>query len=121
MTFAQKTIFYLLLMLCLALPAGAQPLRDPTRPPEGRPAAGNASLPVQHQWRLSSILISAERRIAVVDGQAVQVGQTVSGAHLVAIEPQRVLLRHGQKEIALHLTKTGLKTPAGIQEEKSKP
>jgi MSHA biogenesis protein MshK len=70
----------------------AQTLRDPTRPPF-TPARGSASAVTQTGWTLQSVLISPERRYAIINGEIVPLGGSVAGAELVAIAEERVTLR----------------------------
>lgn len=70
----------------------AQALRDPTRPP-GQGARGVAKGEQQSGWNLQSVLISPERRYAIINGEVVPVGGSVGGAELVAVAPERVTLR----------------------------
>jgi MSHA biogenesis protein MshK len=77
----------------LAGAALAQPLADPTRPPmQGRPELRQSEAP---STRLQSVLISAGRNTAVIDGRAVRVGDRVGDAILVSIEPSEVTLQRG--------------------------
>lgn len=69
-------------------------LPDPTRPSY---IAGGDGLTLQ------SIIVSPGRRLAVIDGRAVKVGDRVGGAVVTDIWPYEVRLRRGGKEIALHL------------------
>lgn len=69
-----------------AMPSGAQALADPTRPPSVAGLAvmdsgGGASGPV-----LQSILLSSKRRLAVIDGRVVKVGDRIGEARIVAID-----------------------------------
>lgn len=83
----------------------AQALRDPTRPPgaagvrisPGEPVAPTGGL------RLQSILISPERRAAIISGQVVRLGEAVQGHRLVAIGEGEVVLRMGGKSRTLRL------------------
>jgi len=71
--------------------AGAQELGDPTRPPDAREAEAPASSsfgPV-----LQSIVLSPDRRFAVIDGQTVKVGDTFRSARVIAIDVDSVRLR----------------------------
>lgn len=77
-------------------PAFAQALADPTRPPNlsGLPsgaAAAAVSGPV-----LQSIVLSPERKIAVISGKLVGIGDRVGDATLVAIDFDSVRLREGR-------------------------
>jgi len=71
----------------------AQPLADPTRPPREGPAELRHS--VLAPSRLQSVLISASRSVAVIDGRPIQVGERVGDATLVSIEPLEVILQRG--------------------------
>lgn len=72
------------------LPMQAQSLQDPTRPNGFRaPAAAPAQ---QRSFDLASIIIGADRKIAVIDGQARREGQTFEGVRLRRIYPDRVEL-----------------------------
>lgn len=87
--------------LC-ALSAAAQALRDPTRPPV-MTAQGKAAGSMASAWVLQSVLISKERRYAVINGQVVSPGELVSGAELVAIAENRVMLRTQEGLKSVHL------------------
>jgi len=47
------------------------------------------------QAELGTILYSADRKLAIVDGRIVTVGDDVRGARIVDITPSAVLLRDG--------------------------
>lgn len=82
-----------LLCVLTASTAAAQALRDPTRPP---PAAGTKSAAgriEQSGWILQSVLISPERRYAIINGEVVGLGGSIAGAELVAVAEERVTLR----------------------------
>jgi MSHA biogenesis protein MshK len=89
-------------LLLAATGAAAQAVQDPTRPPAQliRPTAGVA-LPSAPQ--LQSILIGRNaggRRIAVIDGNLVRVGDRVGSARVVAIGAGAVeLQRPGGRDI----------------------
>ena len=85
------------LVACAPL-AAAQALRDPTRPPVtfGRTAeGGNVSRGRDAEWVLQSVLLSPERRYAIINGEVLALGGSVSGAELVAIREGEVTLRAG--------------------------
>jgi hypothetical protein len=88
----------------------AEVLKDPTRPPGQRysplSAAGTKAAPI---WTLSSTLIAPARRLATINGKTVGVGQEIAGARVVAIEPSRVALRKGNREIVLELLPVDIK------------
>jgi len=101
----------LVVFLLSASPSpGAEALRDPTRPPQGiaarEPGAETAN------WRVTAILISPQRRVATVNGKAVQIGDRVSGARVVEIAPGAVRLRDSRKEFTVRLQTQRIKEPA---------
>ncbi len=73
--------------------AVAQALRDPTRPPPAASARVAAGRIEQSGWVLQSVLISPERRYAIINGEVVALGGSIAGAELVAIAEERVTLR----------------------------
>ena len=74
------------LFAVLSLPAAADVLTDPTRPPanwEPKPTAAQsqtAAVP-----RLTSVLVSATRRVAVIDGVPLAEGETANGVTVVHV------------------------------------
>jgi len=85
------------LAVCAPL-AAAQTLRDPTRPPInfGRTGeGGTVSRSRDAEWVLQSVLLSPERRYAIINGELLGLGGSVAGAELVAIREVEVTLRTG--------------------------
>ena len=70
-------------------------LVDPTRPPSYVPAEAAADA-AQPGGRLQSILISATRKLAVIDGVTVPLGGKVDGGTLIAIDETEVKLKRGE-------------------------
>lgn len=96
---------YLNCLLGIAALAGAtsalaQSLPDPTRPPAGlyhmAPDAIEAGVP-----QLQSVLIAkGGRQVAVIDGQAVRVGEQFRGARVAQMTQDSVTLeRNGQRQV----------------------
>ena len=77
--------------------AAAQTLRDPTRPPAsiGSPADQSGAKATGGP-ELQSVLISPTRRVAVIDGQTVTLGEKFGEARVVKIAESEVVLRNGQ-------------------------
>lgn len=86
------SIMLVLVCMAAASTAVAQALRDPTRPPAGS-EKGIGSKPEHSGWILQSVLISPERRYAIINGEVVAIGGAIAGAELVAIVEGRVTLR----------------------------
>jgi MSHA biogenesis protein MshK len=94
-----------LALLCAAgVHAHAQALQDPTRPPAAA-ALGRAGgqAPVDNAPRLQSILVAREtggRRLAVIDGETVRLGEQFHGARVARIGDNEVeLVRGGQRQV----------------------
>ena len=99
-----------LLLGALYAPAGApQSLGDPMMParvsPEpDAPAAGS---------RLRSVILSPQRKLAVIDGQLVALGGKIGEATLVALSESEAVLRNGEEVEHLQLLPgTDKKRPA---------
>ena len=76
----------------LALPAQAK--EDPMRPPvwtEG-PAATESTAPASKELELNLILRAADRRVAVINGQRLAVGDRIQGLRVAMILEDRVRL-----------------------------
>ncbi len=107
----------------LQLAAGAAlaqsaPVSDPTRPPAAliapvRTPDGVVAAPVvRAEPRLQSVLVSLRpggRRIAVIDGKMVRVGQRVGDAVVVSIGAREVVLRRAGRNQTLKLFRPAVK------------
>ena len=81
-------------------------LPDPTRPLSGRtvaPSPKPALAPVQAPSVLQSILVSAQRRLAVISGRTVRVGDQVGDAVVTEILPYEVVLQRNGQEVRMRL------------------
>lgn len=76
----------------VASAAVAQALRDPTRPPVAAANIVAGKMQVSG-WILQSVLISPERRYAIINGEVVALGGSIAGAELISIAAERVTLR----------------------------
>lgn len=106
--FARVSIFCLLSSaLC---PLAAAELPDPTQPPpgiydvsggQGAAAAAQATSPANNG--LQSIIISPERRAAIINGETVELGAKIGGAKLVEVSESGVVLQgvRGRRVLAL--------------------
>lgn len=98
-------LVFLLALACGASgPARAQ-LADPTRPPpEAQLVAGAQAAPVRSGPQLQSVLNGNHgRQVAVIDGQALRVGDKINGATLVQVGKDQVVLQHGRVRQVLKL------------------
>lgn len=81
--------------LCL----GAEFMRDPTRPYTAR-EIGAATTP---RFVVNAIIISPDRRVAIVNGRRVGVGDSVGNATVIAIEKEKMVLELDGKRITTEL------------------
>ena len=114
----------LTLLAVLANSGTARQMNDPTRPPSVMtapvfvPGAPNAALlprAERAQPRLQSILVSLRpggRRVAVIDGKTVRLGERVGDAVVVAIGATEVVLRRGGKTQTLKLFRPATRVAA---------
>lgn len=92
----------LLFVLGLQLQAQEARLRDPMQPfePVATPGArGSAPRP----FELTAVLVSKDRKIAVINGAFHREGDWINGAQITRIETQAVRLQRGSEETVLRL------------------
>ena len=101
---------YLILGLALSLTTfaiAAQQLRDPTRPPagasKGTSTSGAAKSRARSGMVLQTVLISEDRRVAVISGRLMSVGDTISGFRLTEIREGEVVMKKRSKTRTLRL------------------
>jgi MSHA biogenesis protein MshK len=98
-----RTLTCLLLIALLTTALAVQ--ADPTRPPS--PAeirawqAGHAGETPRTDWNLQSILISENRRVAIINGRRYQAGDEIRQARIIAIEPGEVVLERDGERFSL--------------------
>jgi len=95
----------LLGMLTTGLAHADEALRDPTRPysPIKGPRASSPGFVV------NAIIISPERRVAIVNGRRVTVGGSLHGATVVSIEKNYLILETGGKRIRAELSQGAMR------------
>lgn len=90
-------------MLAVGLPlapaVAAQGMTDPTRPPVELLGAG----PAAPESPLQSVLISGQRKSAIINGQIVPLGGKYGDARLVRITPTEVTLKTDEATEVLKL------------------
>ena len=78
-------------------------LKDPTEPYRPGPNGGDVRAGPQPRFRLTAVLLSPTRRVAIVNGKPMQEGQRVAGAELVKIDARSVQLRDGDHDVVVQL------------------
>lgn len=104
------------LLLMVGQFAQAQ-LDDPTRPADFVVGGGIGVNPedVTTAWNLSSILISPQRSVAIINGKTVQTGDMLAGAKVLSIQQTSVKLEQRGEIILLKLFPSKVKTLRDIQ------
>lgn len=86
--------------LLLALPARAEPLRDPfQRPAASRPAAPSAT--PEKAPRLRALVLGGARSLANIDGHVLAAGEQFSGYTVLRIDARGALLARAGAELLL--------------------
>ncbi|WP_417568407.1 hypothetical protein [Marinobacter sp.] len=87
--------------ILLLVPGMTSALQDPTRPPglESRLVAPAPERPVS----LDSILYSKDRRVAIIEGEALREGQGIDRMRVIRIFENRVLVTDNGRERVLYL------------------
>jgi MSHA biogenesis protein MshK len=93
----------LVLLLLGAGAFNAWALQDPTRPTDPAAYFGQGQKVVATTWALQSILSSADRRVAIINGTRVQEGDRIGTARVVRIQPSRVVLNTAGRTLTLQL------------------
>ncbi|MDX1517867.1 MAG: hypothetical protein R3288_13565 [Woeseiaceae bacterium] len=96
---AAATILGIAVTLLAPAASPADVLPDPTRPDTLR---ATHAAPVA-RYRINAIIVSDDRRIAIVNGRRAGVGDYVDGARITSIEPRAVVLDVGGESRTLQL------------------
>lgn len=91
-----------LVSFCLLVGAMAQAgLGDPTRPSYALPVS--EGVVASAELRVSAVFISGDRRIAVINGQRLRVGESVGGATISEIASNKVSFVRGDRTFSVPL------------------
>jgi len=77
-------------------------LPDPTRPYSALGGGDGVATGV-HGLVLQSVLIAPQRRLAVINGQTLAVGERIGDATVAAIQPHEVVVKRAGGELTLRL------------------
>jgi len=113
---SRAPVLHALWALALAASAAAA-LPDPTRPPGGVTAASGAggrsaqAAPGGEQKGLQAVVIAPGRRLAIIDGNTVELGAKYGGYTLVEVREGAVVLRNGtgRQKVMTLFPETGIK------------
>ncbi len=105
---------YTLLVILLFVSLNVVARDDPFRPPWFKESKSlSASKSIKKQWYVNQILLSGDRRVAIINNAAVVVGDQISGAKVVNIFPSSVVLSYQGKEFTSPLMLVNMKKPIG--------
>jgi hypothetical protein len=96
---------FIVISLLFTVGAYAEELADPTKPPASlsAPASVTGEVAVVKPAGLQSILISKQRRAAIIDGETVELGGIHGAAKLIEVNEGNVVLRSAQGRQVLSL------------------
>lgn len=92
---------FALLVLCMPAIGSAQVLNDPTKPPAEINAPAGDVIPAGNA--LQTILISPNRRAAIIDGQTMELGAKHGDVRLIEVSESGVVLEGSQGRQVLAL------------------
>lgn len=98
-----KLFIYFLLFskVNAAVPSTGQ-IQDPTRP-SGYVEEG------ENPWKLNAVIISPRRRIAVINGKSLTVGEEINGQQVISIDQDAVVIKGPNGTMTLNLIEKPVK------------
>ena len=112
---SRQTLAAVLMLGALTGASGPAELSDPTRP--ARSQRPSPSVTEEAELTLYAVMLSDHRRVAVINGRRVQLGDRVFGARVVEIGLSGVRLRREEGDVLLTLTAASIKKPARGQRD----
>ena len=92
---------FFLLFVFYSVRVAAENLPDPTQPDGWAQTTDSGEI---KEWKLSSILVSKHRKIAVVNGSVVKEGDALGDGHVTLISRKKVIVDTNTGPITLQLT-----------------
>jgi MSHA biogenesis protein MshK len=96
-------VFSVSLIVQATVLAPVQAVPDPMAPPGYGVSEGAKTAVIKPTWVVNQILISEGRKVAVINGQALQEGESWQGLTLVKIEAEKVVVQEKGKRRELGL------------------
>jgi MSHA biogenesis protein MshK len=90
-------------LVCALSIAHAEQFADPTRPPESMGMGALGEQGVSSAPMLQSVLISPERRLAIINGKTLKQGEKFGNATVTKITETEVVLQNGKDKQTLKL------------------
>ena len=113
---ARITRAWLAVCICCGASSTAAQLSDPMAPPGAAPAGGpDAARASSTATELQAIITGPERRLALINGNLVQIGERIPGdGVLLSLGSDSALVQSGDKHVVLRLH-------ANLQQKDGKP
>lgn len=102
---ATSACLAVLLLLASAPGFAGEPLRDPTRPYTPAERAREST----PRFVVNAIIVSPERRVAIVNGRRLTVGASLDGATVIAIEKDQLVLEIDGRRISAGLNEGAMR------------
>ena len=102
---AKSACLAIVLLLASVPGLAGEPLRDPTRPYTPAERAREST----PRFVVNAIIVSPERRVAIVNGRRLTVGASLDGATVIAIEKDQLVLELDGKRISAGLNEGAMR------------
>jgi type II secretory pathway component PulC len=96
---AIKNLGVVVLMLTATSVCLGESLRDPTRPYK----ASAVTTTTSPRFVVNAIIVSADRRVAIVNGRRVGIGGSIDGATVISIDKDELVLTKDGRRITARL------------------
>lgn len=94
-------------LMLLSFNCSAAQIVDPTMPAGYKKPSSTVSSqqlsPTQYEWTLNTTVISPVRKLAIINGKKLSIGEEINGAILMSIEHQQVKLSYENEIITIRL------------------
>jgi len=107
--FVRQLLIAMLVMLSVAPVYAMTELPDPTRPGNFMLQSNASDAQLSQHFQLHSVLISSQRRVAIINDKSVEVGDWVDGASVKSINKNRVELVKQGSRFSVVLTENDFK------------
>ena len=105
--FYKKTVIlslvYVIASALIVVSGHSYSMNDPMRPPEYNVSSGVVEAIMDGELNLQMILVSPLRKFAVLNNETVMEGGVVSGAKIISIERERVVVKRKGKVFDLRM------------------
>jgi MSHA biogenesis protein MshK len=99
-----KPVLALFLLASPVLAVAQDGLGDPTQPTSlSEPGDAVARAAQRPRWRLQSTLVADDRKVAVINGRTVSLGERIEGATLLEVRSDGVTLQQDGQRLILRL------------------